>query len=138
MTDEMTLKSGNTVTLGMASFADGMRLFKVLVSELKLVDIDLTSLADVGALAGKDINSIKNVLLQVLGSEALEQAVFKCAERSLYNGQRITRTSFEDEQARGDFFEVAWEVMRFNLSPFFKNLDWKSWIAPRQVASPPP
>jgi hypothetical protein len=120
----------------MAPFAIGMKLFKTIASELKGVDVQLESL-DFAKIAGKDINSIKNAIFQLLSSDALEAVVFQCMERCLYDGQKITRQTFEPEQARGDYLPIAWEVIRFNLSPFFSGLSFPSSPKPDQTAPSP-
>ncbi len=125
MKETLALRSGRSLELGMAPFSVGMKLFKVIANELKLVDVDLGSL-DLSKIAGKDINTLKNAILQLLGSDALEAAVFACMEKCLLEGQRVTRQTFEPEDMRGDFLPVAWEVIKFNLSPFFSSLGLSS------------
>lgn len=121
MNETITLASGASLELGMADFKVGLRLFQVICRELKLVDIDI-DFSNLKQLAGKDINTFKNAILQLAGSESVEKAVFDCMAKSLYNGQRIEPKTFEPEDARGDFLPVAWEVIKYNLVPFFKNL----------------
>lgn len=118
-----------------APFSDGMKLFKTIARELKLVDIELGDL-DVTKLAGKDINSIKNVVFQLVGSDAVEACVFDCLKRCTLNGQRITKETFEDESARGDFLPCAWEVIKINLRPFVSglNLSFSASVAPQADA----
>jgi len=122
MSEPITLKSGAVLVLGSPSFAHGMKLFKVIVNELKLVDLDISSL-DLRTFAGKDINSLKNAIFQLLGSDALEAAIFDCAIKSTYNSMKITRETFAPDEARADYFPVAWEVIKHSLRPFFSNLD---------------
>ena len=123
--DQITLKSGAMLELKMAPFAKGTKLFKVIASELKGVEIELGDLkmSDIGS---KDINSLKNVFFQLIGSDALEAAFFDVAGHSLHDGQRITRTTFEPEKTRGDYLPTAWEVIKFNVAPFFSGLDLSS------------
>ena len=111
--------------LGMAPFSAGMKLFKTIANELKQADIEITTL-DLKQIAGSDINAIKNAIFQLLGSDSLELAFYDCAIKSTIDGQKITRATFEPENMRGDFLPVAWEVIKFNLLPFFANLDFKS------------
>lgn len=125
MNEQITLKSGAMLELQMAPFADGMNLFKVIVNEVKQVDVDLSGL-DVAGLASKDLNSIKNLIFQLLGSDAVERCFFLCAARCLHNGQKITKATFEPAESRGDYLPTAWEVIKFNIAPFFSGLDLSS------------
>ena len=125
MKESLTLPSGRELQLGIAPFAVGMKLVKTLAAEAKNVDVELESL-DLSKLAGKNLNSIKNLVLQMLSSDALEAALFQCMERCLLDGQKITRQTFEPEDMRQDFFPVAWEVIAFNVAPFAKSLGLSS------------
>lgn len=132
-----TLPSGSKLELGVAPFNVCKRLYKAIANELKLVDIEISSF-DLKTIAGQDINAFKNVVMQLVGSDALEASFWECAERSLLNGQKIVPVVFEDEKSRADYLPVLWEVVRFNLSPFFKGLDLSSLIGgkPRSSAQP--
>jgi hypothetical protein len=134
MSEPITLKSGAILILGTPSFSQSTKLFKVICNELRLVDMDISSM-DIRTFAGKDINSIKNALLQLLGSDAVENALFECAIRSTYNSLKITRDTFSPEDAREDYFLVAWEVIRHTLRPFGKSL--ASLLPTNEVAQPP-
>lgn len=109
----------------MAPFSKGTKLFKVIASELKGVEVELgdMKMADIGS---KDINSLKNVIFQLIGSDALEAAFFDVAMHSLHDGQSIKRAIFEPDSARGDYLPTAWEVIKFNIAPFFSGLDLSS------------
>lgn len=130
--NEITLKSGHTLVLGLADFEDGVNLLQTLLGELKKADadlsgIDLNNLKDIGDL---DLNVVKNAILQVCASKAVLACFFACAKRcTLGNDQvkfAITPASFKPAEFRGDFLPCAWEVMRFNLAPFFESLDLSS------------
>lgn len=119
------LKSGAVLAVGIAPFSDATKLFKTVANELKKVEVNLTSI-DMKNIMSNDINSIKNLIFQILGSDEMEECFFKCAIRSTINGAKVQPSSFESEDARGDYLPVAWEVIKANLSPFFKNLDLSS------------
>lgn len=122
MSDPITLKSGATLQANVASFKAANRLLKAIALELARVnlDFDLASLKDIGT---KDINTLKNVLLQLLASDAVEAAAIECAKKSLYNGQRIIEETFESEMTRPDYLPSMVEVIKVNLIPFFSGLD---------------
>lgn len=127
---EVPLPSGAKLHLQMAPFKSGVRLMKAVAAELKVVGIDAE--LDPRAMLAKNpdvpIDLLKNVLCQALTSEPLEAAMWECAGRSSYvladadKGVAVTAKCFEDEEARGDYLLAAWEVIRFNLTPFFSGL----------------
>ena len=136
MQDPITLKSGSTLEIGIASFAAGNRLMKTVARELASVsfDFNLSSFSD---LSGQDINVLKNAVFQLLQSDALEAALMECAKKSLYNGEKITPQTFESDDARQDYMPVAWEVMKANLSPFFRGLDLSSLTSAKPSSNAP-
>lgn len=134
MHDPITLKSGAQLALTIAPFAVGNRLLKTVARELAAVDFDMDTV-NFSELSGKDINTLKNALFQLLQSDALETALLECMKRCLYNNERITETTFEPEDARPDYLPVAWEVIKVNLRPFFSGLDLSSLTSARPVSS---
>jgi hypothetical protein len=123
--EKITLKSGATLDIQLAPFAEAMRLFKTIANELKSADVQLDGLS-MEKIKGTDINGIKNAVLQLLGSDAIEASVRTCMVRCLYNGTKITPQTFEPNDARQDYLPVAWEVVKFNMGPFFAGLDLSS------------
>ena len=120
--NEITLKSGAVLAASIAPFSVSNKLLKTIVRELKGVDVELENL-DFSKLAAQDINTLKNAICQILGSDAIEQAVFECLAKCTYNGTRIVRDTFDPEDARADYLPCAWEVIKINLRPFFSGLD---------------
>lgn len=124
MNDRIMLKSGSTLELNIAPYSMGWKLTQVFANELKSVGIDLSSIANGdGVDANEAFGMLKDLFLQMLGSPALEQSIFECMGRCLYNGEKITRSTFEDVSARRDFIPCAVEVAKFNLAPFMQDLD---------------
>lgn len=119
--EPITLPSGRVLDVKIVPFSMGKKLFKTLARELLAVrlDLDITKIKNVGDL---DVNVLKDALLQVIASDAIEGCFFECAEKCLIDGQKITKDSFEHETARQDYLPAAWEVMKANLTPFFKGL----------------
>ncbi|AWI10313.1 hypothetical protein [Ereboglobus luteus] len=130
----ITLPSGATLEVQIASFATGNSLFKTLCRELKNSGVLATSGLALANLAGKDISIIVGPVLQAAGSDDVEHCLWECFKTCLYNNTRITRETFEPEEARGDYLKAAWEVLKTNLAPFFKGIDWKSLAASNAVS----
>jgi hypothetical protein len=143
MNERVTLKSGIVLELQMASFSLSMRLLKTIVNEVKTVDLGgfkFGAEVKVEELLKADlpVDALKNVVCQLLGSDAVELAVRDCAKVCLYDKQAIRQDTFEEENARQDYLPVAWEVIRFNLTPFFRGLGLKSSGDGKPSTSAPP
>jgi len=103
-----TLESGAELTISLASFPEGHRLFKAVTKELQSID-----LAE---------DTVQKLSMQLVSSEAIEQALWPCMARATYGGLKVNQELFEDAKIRCDFLEVMKEVLGFNLVPFSKNL----------------
>lgn len=118
--NKVSLPSGAELEMTLAPFMEGERLFSATAECLKGVKVDGNS--DVTDLTS-NLNSLKDMFLSCLTSQAMKEAILACLKRCTYNKQRITSWDiFDDIQAREDYLAVCWEVVKFNLTPFTKSL----------------
>ncbi|MDR3244661.1 MAG: hypothetical protein LBT79_07935 [Elusimicrobiota bacterium] len=118
--DKVVLPSGAQLEMSLASFQEGEALFSSVAECLKSTKIDMKQ--DVGNIE-ENINSLKDGLLSCLTSKKVKDCILVCLKRCIYNGQKISDWSFFDNiNLRVDYLNVCWEVARFNLYPFTKNL----------------
>lgn len=116
---KVSLPSGAELEMTLAPFLEGERLFSATAECLKSVKMEGLNTDDLTA----SFESIKGAVLACLTSKELKEALLACLKRCTYNGQRITSWDiFEDINAREDYLAVCWEVVKFNLTPFTKNL----------------
>lgn len=116
---KVSLPSGATLEMTLAPFLEGERLFSATAECLKSVKADGLNTEDITA----SFDSLKNAVLACITSKDLKEALLACLKRCTYNGQRITSWDiFEDINAREDYLSVCWEVVKFNLTPFTRNL----------------
>ncbi len=107
------LASGSELTLRLAPFADSKALYQCVLAEINRIGIRTKDeVADL----------IKQIFCTAFSSPLIENAFWKCAERSLYNGHKIVPDSFEPKEAREDFVPICMEVGIENVAPFLKNL----------------
>ena len=113
--------TGADIQIAPAPFKDAMELKSVLFKEFAKsgVSFDKVQLDD---LANTSIDELLKPLIQIDTSKEFYTAFFKCASRCLYNGNKITEDTFEDVTAREDYYLVMLEVLKENLTPFFKGL----------------
>lgn len=128
-----TLDSGRSLSMNIAPLGVAGRLKRIFFAVLKSANIEISPelvaaavtrnpARLMAAIAGEDVNSVKNVFCALMASEELEDAVFDCMERCTLDGQNINRKLFEAEELRADLVPVAWEVAQINLRPFFEGL----------------
>ena len=117
---KVSLPSGAELEMTLAPFMEGERLFTATAECLKGVKVDGN--ADVQDLTS-NLNSLKDMFLSCLTSQAMKEAILACLKRCTYNRQRITSWDvFDSLEARQDYLAVCWEVVKFNLTPFTKSL----------------
>jgi hypothetical protein len=123
-----TLPSGAVLDMTMCPFQVGDRLLKVVMAEAESVKVALgikaKTLKDLFDVDFNDemINTLKNLVARMIASDAVSEVLWQCMERVTYNNQKVTKDTFDKEEARADYLIVFKEVLWFNLYPFFKNL----------------
>lgn len=68
------------------------------------------------------LNGILTPIISVINSKEVENAILKCAERALYDKQKINIDFFEDVKNRHLYIPIMFEIAKENLSPFFGGL----------------
>lgn len=127
---EITLKSGNVLKFSHAPFIDAIRLTNIVAKAFSQrgldVKIDRDTEISFEGLFNKNPDAFVRGLCDVVFEEYVMTLVFKCAERCLYIkdgvSQKITMDTFEDDEARNDFYEIMYKIAYENVKPFFANL----------------
>lgn len=107
------LPSGAKLTIQPAPFAEAKALYQAVLDEIK--HIDFSTQDEMSKL-------LKDLLCYGFSSKKIEAALYKCMDRVLYNGLKITDETFEPVDARGDYLVVIFEVAKENVEPFMKSL----------------
>lgn len=124
------LKSGNTLNFQLAPIKDAIQLFRAVVSsfatrgiELKL---DRETEINIGQIFLDNSKAFLGGLSDVICNEQVEEILLRLANGCNYEcrgrKERITMDTFEDVEARCDYFEILFHVAKENLTPFFASL----------------
>lgn len=124
MRKEIIAENGAVIKIDCASFDNAMSLKNSIVKELASSGIDIKAF-EFNSIAQMEINPelVSSVIKSVLFvdcSVSFNDALFKCMERCTYNKEKITKATFEEVEARENYYLVAFEVIKENISPFFK------------------
>lgn len=112
--EKVTLPSGAELEMTLVPFSEGRRLYVAVTKALK--SINLTANLE-------DANALKDAFIEVSTSKEVEDAILTCLKRCTYNNERILSWDFfEDLNRREDYLPLCWEVAKFNLYPFMKQL----------------
>lgn len=114
MENKITLDSGKVLKLGLAPFADSRELYQI--ASKGLIDLELNMTQNI------DYNFFKNIGCFLLSSKEFEVALFKCAIKCTYDGEKVTEELFENECAREDYLEILFHIAKKNILPFTKTL----------------
>src|SRR6185503_11722971 len=114
---EIKMPSGATLKIQAAPFAQAKTLYQAILEETKAIDFKQEG--EVG-------NLIKTAVMTVFSSRKVEEALWACLPKCLYNsGQgdlKIDKDTFEPLMARGDYVLVCVEVGKENILPFMSGL----------------
>ena len=130
---EFTTESGAEVKINMADFIDSSRLRVAVLGAIKdsgveISKIDITKLLtgikdDMGAAVKSGaLDSLLEVVISLDCSEKVNNEIFNCLKRSTYKGEKITKSTFDPEDARGDYYHIVIMCLKVHLAPFFKTL----------------
>lgn len=113
---EFTLPTGAKLVVSEAAYVDSDALLKSLVRCAKGVPLPNDFLK-------ADVTILKDILVDAITSDEVDKALFKCAERAMYENAKVTKDLFDDpklrERARPDRFMIFWYVIEVNCGPFF-------------------
>lgn len=128
MRTKIILDENNALELDYANWGQVMDLIKVIATILKNnnINIGLDKLLN-GNIDNIDglLNSIFPIICDAVSNNDLIKCIFVCAENSLINGERINKEYFEYIENRPYFFKTMFEIIKFNLLPFFKQVVMK-------------
>lgn len=119
--EEFTSQTGKEVRIAPASFKEAMKLKSLVEKSLAENGINLTKIQDKELTEFLKGDLLKS-LLAVDSSIELHDQVIKCLEKSLYDNEKITVTTFDDLDARADYYEILVICLKVNLLPFFRTL----------------
>lgn len=135
---EIDVSSGAKVSIFPADFESAMALKNAVANELSKSNINIENF-DIANLMQQDISVLEplfKMALAVDSSPSVNEALFACLSKCLYEGQKITKQTFDDVKAREDYYEIVFGCLKENLTPFFKGLVSKFNQLPAQVKSP--
>jgi len=104
-----------------APLEDALALHNALANEAKKCEIDPNmELKDLSLESFMTV--LPKIALGMMGSTEIQEVAFKCLNRCLRDGVKITRQTFEDEKAREDYYTCVIECIKVNVAPFTKGL----------------
>lgn len=113
---EFVLPTGAKLVVSEAAYVDADALLKALAKCAKGIALPNNFLE-------ADVTVLKDVLVEAITSDEVDRALFKCAERAVYENQKVTKGIFDDPKlkdgARQDRFLIFWHVIEVNCGPFF-------------------
>ena len=133
MQKKTTLPSGHELVINHVSLEAASSLLQLVATELTGIDKRLSDTILVAILSGDkenlkaslaatDINTFLNIMLRLLGSRQVLEAVIACMEKWVLAGEKVTWARFDPDDFRQDLLPCAKEVGRHALLPFFESL----------------
>jgi hypothetical protein len=79
-----------------------------------------------------DVSSFLDAALSAISSREVRDCLFRCAERALYDNQKINKDFFEKEDNRELYYPIMIEIVKENVGPFITGL-LSSFGGPGQI-----
>lgn len=138
------LPSGKTLEIQMGDWEESVNLMEVVFKEAETINIALgikgKSLEEffTANLGDDAIDTLKNIIARLISSKNIKEALVPLMNKTLYDGIKCTNPDIKNTvEFRGDYFLILKEVMVYNLSPFFKNLNSLFGDLPKRNISNP-
>lgn len=113
---DFTLPTGAKLSISEADYRSADALLKSLIRCTKGVPLPKNFLE-------ADVTILKDILVDAIVSDEVDQAIFKCGERAVYENAKVTKDLFDDpklkDRARQDRFLIFWYLIEVNCGPFF-------------------
>ena len=130
MNKQLTSANGLPIILNYANMEDVEQLIQLIArkaKELNLTEVIKSLSSSMEEFLAQDLETVLPLLQQIIceleSSEEFNNIVYNLLRVCTYNGIVITRQLFNDKpELREDFYTLKIEVIKFNLSPFLKNL----------------
>lgn len=129
---EIKLPSGAILKIALPPFDVSKALMQAVTEEAKGMKLNAES----------DLAQIyKDVFCFGVSSRSIEAALWECMKKCTYNAgaadMKITKETFEPENARQDYLTVCVEVAKANIGPFVKSLYAEYAVALKKILSSP-
>lgn len=126
---DYTLPSGKVLSINVASFMLGSKLGQAILrclmrSGIKLDRESLKNLNLANIMQDPDfISSLTKAALDVFTDDHIDETFWEMAKKCTYDGLRVTEELFNNSvDARQDFYQVKFLILKENIMPFFPNL----------------
>lgn len=113
---ELTVPSGAKVVINVGDFEDTIALKNAIMREAS------KSGALIGLNLSSDISKLASLAAVVDSSPEVYVAMWPCLSRCTYNGEKITKKTFEPVEARKDYYDIVIECVKVNVTPFFESV----------------
>lgn len=114
-------KSGAEVIINEASIEKALALKNAVFKAVAAAGQDI-DLSKVRSTQDVDFGKLMGIFMSVESSPAVQSAVFDCLLSCTRNREKITLETFEDAEARRDYYEIVFACAKENLSPFLESL----------------
>lgn len=126
---EIELASGKKLSIGIASFGNGVQLAQTILkclknSGFKIDQKDFLNLNfDELFSSPFFLDIIAKTFLEAFTDEMVDKIFWEMAKKCTYDGLRVTEELFNNSvDARGDFYQIKFSIIKENIMPFFPHL----------------
>ena len=126
---DYTLPSGKVLSVNVASFKCGTQLGQAIIrclmrAGIKLDRESLKSLSIASIVQDPNfVAALTQAALDAFTDDHIDETFWEMAKKCTYDGLRVTEELFNNSiDARQDFYQVKFLILKENILPFFPNL----------------
>ncbi len=102
----------------MASFSDATDLQDAIANAVRGNNVDIPDSID----SKINVSTFLDAALNTISDKKVRESLFVCAEKALYNDNKIDADFFEKEENRELYYPIMIELLKVNLGPFLDGL----------------
>lgn len=107
------------IKINPADFEAAENLKNAVLKELGASGIDIDGVSFDSEI---EVSSFLNTALKAASSQDIQAALYACLIRCTFEGEKITKDTFEPVENREHYYPIMLECLKVNLTPFFKGL----------------
>lgn len=115
MNQEFTSKSGAKIVIAVAPWKAAKELKRAIEAEAARNSLPKDFSLD-------DLSPLFSIALKVDSCPEVDAALWPCLIRCTRNDVKITESTFDDQEARKDYYEIITACVRENFRPFVADL----------------
>lgn len=113
---------GKELKITPSSFDEVMDLQDAVGKAITSQKLDIKFDASKADFTEQDLGGLLSSIVALITSKEVRSCLFKCAERSLFEADKVDKEFFDKVENRKYFYPIMTEILKVNIGPLFESL----------------